>query len=66
MPGQHVVGIFADFRREGKSSHSYRRISIKNVFFFNPVQTLGYIKLYSKLPKHSYLALHKNTYLHAY
>lgn len=33
MPGKHVIGIFADFRREGKSSHSNCRIFIKNVCF---------------------------------
>ena len=31
--------------------------------FTYKIQTLGYIRLYSKLPKRSYLALHKNTYL---
>ena len=35
MPGKHVVGIFADFRREGKSCHSNRRISIINVAVFS-------------------------------
>ena len=33
--------------------------------FTYKIQTFGYIRLYSKLPKRSYLALHKNTYLQA-
>ena len=32
--------------------------------FTYKIQTLGYIRLYSKLPKHSYMALHKTpTYM---
>ena len=34
--------------------------------FTYKIQTLGYVQLYFKLPKPSYLALHKNTILHAH
>ena len=42
MPGKHVVGIFADFRREGKSSHSNHRISIKNVLLIQSIFMVTY------------------------